>query len=170
MSFNLQDFKSNYLNNDLLRSSHYAVKCTKFGREYLFMTESIDIPGIGFYNSDNVRPYGFGPTYTIPYGLNINEISCVHLIEGKSAATIKMFEDWTHEIVDWKNSYSAGYLNDYAAQVNIFTYSPDRSLAREFILREAFPISFNSVPMPWATIDDVTRLTVNYKFTDWQSL
>jgi hypothetical protein len=172
MAFNVTEFRSS-IQKGLMSPNTYRVLMTPPSiidrKTYSLLTDSISIPSLGFFNSDNVRPYGFGPTYTLPYGLNITEITCTHYLDSKSNMH-KMFEEWMSSIVEWKTQggYSARYLNEYSTDIEIETYDKSGKLSASYLLREAFPTNMDQIALSWATSDELTKFSVTYKFTDWK--
>jgi hypothetical protein len=172
MTFNIREFKAN-IQKGLLSPNTYRVLMTPPSivdrKTYSLLTDSVSIPSLGFFNSDNIRPYGFGPTYTLPYGLNVTEITCTHYVDSKSNMH-KMFEEWMSSIVNWKTagSYSAQYLKDYSTDIEIETYDKSGKLSASYSLREAFPINMDQIGLNWMSTDELTKFGVTYKFTDWR--
>lgn len=192
MAFNINEFKTEINRRKIVPENAYdfIVQTPQFvgipdsGNLIKLRTENVTLPGLGFLQVDNHRPYGFGPSYNIPYGINITDISCTHVLDGQ-ANVHRLFENWASNIIYWQHKrslggtpgkfslnrdslYSVNYLKDYAVDIKIITYNDDSRVAGIYILREAFPISIDQIPMAWDSTNSYTRVNVSWKFTDWQ--
>lgn len=180
MAFNLQQIKSEITKRKYMPENSYeffvpvpsfvSSRVTGSSNMLRLRTEAVQLPGINFLNIDNYKPYGFGPTYTIPYGLNITAISATHILDGDSKLH-RVFETWASNIVYWKPQaqglYSVNYLKDYTVDVKIITYNSDSQAAGIYILRDAYPTTVDQLSLAWNTTNEYAKLNVFWKFTDW---
>ena len=175
MSFNVSNFKSDIVSTkNFLRPTHFdvlifpPVSGPAGPRELTLRTESVALPGGSFMTIDNYRPYASGKNYTIPYATNVQEVSMTHTIDAK-ADVYRTLYMWMDLIVDFDGDrkYTAEYYNNYVTDILITAYDMEGAPAKTIVLYEAFPISMDQPQMSWNTIDDIARLNVQYKFSDY---
>lgn len=182
MSFNLNTWKRE--TNTFLRPSKFEIlvtppNITGAREELRLRAESVSLPGVAFMSADNIRPYGFGKTFSVPYGYNPTEISCTHTI-GEDSEIIDIFNKWTNYIVDYEgfegntsnngvlnNTYSANYLKSYSVPLEIRMYKSDGTPSKRIKLMDAFPSSVDQAQLSWGTADDIVRLNVTYRYTNY---
>lgn len=172
MAFSISDFKAQRTSQGFQRNHTYEMFITPpvGGGELLVLsTETINLPGAAFLSADNYKPFGAGRAYSIPYAFNPTEISANHLVD-QNSDIYKIFTDWSNSIVDFQGdvSYTAYYLSDFAVDAQIKVYDTQGNTVRTIQLFEVFPLSFDQVAMSWSNSDQLTNLSVNYKFTDYK--
>lgn len=172
MAFNIANWKSNTESNKgFMRSHSYEVIVSPPGSisdEISIHTESVSLPGISFMSIDNHRPFGYGETYSIPYVYNPTEISCLHQIDGKGDI-YKTLIDWSNLVVDTKGDfqYAARYFNEYTTDMTINVYDLDSTLIRKITLYNVFPSSIDQLQMNWGSNDEIAKLSVTYRYTNF---
>jgi len=167
MSFNIRNFKASV--GELLRPFSYEVNIQTpggDGRSLSLRTESISLPGVSFAEVDVYKPYGNGLTLSIPHSTTIQEITCVHNIDGEGE-TLQAFYDWANQIVniDGNNKFSAYYYNQYADKDGkIYIYKLNGDLIKTYTLKNIYPASYDQVQMSWGSTGEIAQLSVTYKF------
>lgn len=176
MSFNLATWKSE--TDTFLRPSRFEIfvtppNITGAREEIRIRAESVSMPGVAFLSADNIRPYGFGKIYSVPYGYNPTEINVTHTVS-EDAEIIDIYNQWTNRIVDYSSgtgnmagSYSANYLKNYAVPMEIRIYKADGTPSKKVKLQQAFPSAVDQVQLSWGSNDDVVRLNVTYRYTNY---
>jgi len=169
MSFNLSDFKSQV--NNWLRPFSYEVRIIPptlpaplTGREISLRTESVVLPSVSFLAVNTHRPYGNGLILNIPYGLNTQEINCIHTVDA-NGEMLKRFFDWSNYIVniDGDRKYTARYLDEIVADMIINIYDLEGEIVRVYKLFDAYPLSVNPITMSWSS-NEIVKLDVNYRY------
>ena len=173
MPFNIRDFKSEVLKPELMRSNHYEVLITPpasvgSGEILRLRSENISIPGAAFMSVDNYKPYGLGKMYTMPYASNLQEINMTFMVDAKSQV-IQLFYDWANKVVDFgkERSFAAYYYDDYAKPIDIFLYDVKGELRKTYKISQAFPISIDQPQLSWATTDEILKLSVSFKYSEY---
>lgn len=166
MAFNIKEFKTGV--GELLRPYTYEVIVTPpdgNDRDLRLRTESISLPGVSFAEVDNYKPYGNGLTVSIPHTATVQEITCVHNVDGEGQV-LQTFFDWANEIVDLKkdNKFSAYYYNDYTRDLLINIYNLKNEKIKTYKLIRSYPQSYDQVQMSWESGGEVAKLSVTYKF------
>jgi hypothetical protein len=170
MAFNLNTFKTTLTEPLALNKYEVTITPPGGGTRFELITESVTVPSVSFFSVDNHRPYGYGPIYTIPYGSNFTDVTCVHIIDRKSLVHKEFFK-WATGIVNWKQKHQVQYLEKYASSdMTIKTYDNQGNLSATYKLREAFPVNIDQLSLSWLSNDDYAKLTVTYKFTDWDMI
>lgn len=175
MAFNVNEFKSEVVGaSKFLRPSYFDVLIIppiggpSGPRELLLRTESVALPGGSFMSIDNYRPYASGKNYTIPYATNVQEVSMTHTIDDKADVYQTLYK-WMDYIVDFDGDrkYTAEYYDNYVTDIWITAYDMNGAIAKTIVLYQAYPISMDQPQMSWGTTDEITRLNVQYKFSDY---
>lgn len=208
--FNINEFRSELNVNGVLRSHSFTMVMippkmmgesddfvTAFGdetfgdpkdapdvRNLVMRCESVVVPGVNFFTSDNIRRYGYGPIERRPYLPQFNPITATFVVD-RDAEVIRYFNLWSNGIMnhdvfengfngDFNTSgniktkpYFLRYKDDYISPVlTIFVY--DEKFQQSFIvkLRDAYPLSTSDIQMSWSATDDVVRYSVTFMYTD----
>lgn len=173
MSFNVSSFKTQV--KDWLRPYSYEVTIqpptdTLFGaRQITLRTESVNLPGGAFLSLDNYKPYGSGLILNIPYGINLQEITCVHTVDS-DGDMLQRFYDWMDLIGDisGRRKFTVSYLKEYASQsMSIKLFNLKGRKVKEYELIDAFPLTMTQTQMGWATGNEVTKIDVTYRFRNY---
>jgi hypothetical protein len=171
MPFNISDFKTNVVSPELMRSTSYEVLISPpvgSGEPLKLRSESVSLPGAGFMSVDNYKPYGLGKMYTIPYAGNLQEINMTFMVDSKSQV-IQTFYDWANLIVDFgqRRSFAAYYYDTYARPIDISLYDLKGNLSKTYKISQAFPISVDQAQMSWASTDEIMKLSVSFKYSEY---
>lgn len=136
-------------------------------REIELRTEEIALPGASFATIDNHKPYGNGLMLTIPHSSTIQEIACVHNVDG-DGNILQQFYDWANSIVniDGDQKFATNYLDTYTRDMLINIYDLDGRRVKRYKLNDAYPLSYDQVQMSWGGTETV-KLAVNYRFRNY---
>lgn len=171
MPFDIERWKSKVTGAGLHRPYMYEmfIQPPNGQTELLFdRIEAISLPGAAYMSVDNHRPYGSGKVYNIPYVYNPQEITASYLVDANSDVIQTMF-DWSSKITDLKgdDKFAAYYLFDYVGTMIIWLFDEDGKRVKTYNVKEAYPLSVDQVQLSWATTDEITRLTVQYRYTNY---
>lgn len=149
-------------------------------RNLVMRCESIVVPGVNFFTSDNIRRYGYGPIERRPYLPQFNPITATFVVD-RAAEVIRFFHLWNNGIMNHdvfaggfngspnsvSKPYFLRYKDDYICpQLTIFVY--DEKFQQSFVvkLRDAYPLTTTDISMSWGLTDDVIRYSVTFMYTD----
>lgn len=113
--FNINSFRSEILNEDVLPSHSYLVTFSPFRtgfsenapltdfvvnkRNTLVMRcESVILPTPSLLEEENIRRYGYGPVEKIPYGVQFSDVSMTWLVDRRSEI-VDFMHQWLNTIV-----------------------------------------------------------------------
>ena len=204
--FNINEFRSELNTNGVLRSHSFTMVMqppkmfsdneqflTVFGdetfsgpiqnpdlRNLIMRCESVVVPGVNFFTSDNIRRYGYGPIERRPYLPQFNPITATFVVD-RAAEVIRFFHLWNNGIMNHdvfvggfngspdtvSKPYFLRYKDDYISpQLTIFVY--DEKFQQSFVvkLRDAYPLTTTDISMSWGATDDVIRYSVTFMYTD----
>lgn len=204
--FNINEFRTELNVNGVLRSHSFTMVMqppkmfsdseqflTVFGdetfgdpvqnpdlRNLVMRCESVVVPGVNFFTSDNIRRYGYGPIERRPYLPQFNPITATFVVD-RAAEVIRFFHLWNNGIMNHdvfvegfngapdavSKPYFLRYKDDYICpQLTIFVY--DEQFKQSFVvkLRDAYPLTTTDIAMSWGSVDDVIRYSVTFMYTD----
>jgi hypothetical protein len=142
-SFDINSFRSEIINNDVLPSHSYLVTFAPFRtgfpenapltdfvtnkRNTLIMRcENIVLPTPSLLEEENIRRYGYGPVEKIPYGVQFSDVSMTWLVD-KRAEIIDFMHQWMNTIV-MHDSPNANMLKSYDPENSrdgvFYSYNP----------------------------------------------
>lgn len=142
-SFNINSFRSEIINNDVLPSHSYLVTFAPFRlgfpenipltdfvtnkRNTLVMRcENVVLPTPSLLEEENIRRYGYGPVEKIPYGVQFSDVSMTWLVD-KRAEIIDFMHQWMNTIV-MHDSPNTNMLKSYDPEKSrdgvFYSYSP----------------------------------------------
>jgi len=113
--FDINSFRSEIINNDVLPSHSYLVTFSPFRlgffenipltdfvinkRNTLVMRcENVVLPTPSLLEEENIRRYGYGPVEKIPYGVQFSDVAMTWLVD-KKADIIDFMHQWMNTIV-----------------------------------------------------------------------
>jgi hypothetical protein len=182
MAFNINEFKSEVSSKGLMRTHNFQVLMNPPAqvpnslslKELAFKTETVQIPGLGFLKSDNIKHYGIGPIYDKPYNVVQTDIVCTHLVES-DGKMLEFFEEWMNYIVQFKRpnglmnstTYTMNYHDDYVTDMDIAIFDHTGAPKKYLKVFEAYPTAMDPVQIGWGQNDELMKLSVSYKFIDW---
>jgi hypothetical protein len=124
--FDINSFRSEIINNDVLPSHSYLVTFAPFRTGFpenapltdfvtnkrntlMLRCENVVLPTPSLLEEENIRRYGYGPVEKVPYGVQFSDVSMTWLVDSKSEI-IEFFHQWMNTIVmhDSPNSLMRG--------------------------------------------------------------
>lgn len=130
-------------------------------RDMAILCESASLPGRQVTTTEfqAVRQ-----TLKIPSGLILDDVSFTfHLTNDYYIK--KMFDNWINAVLDIKN-YRTPYLKDYARDVVIQQLNQQNLPVYGIKLKDAFPITLNTIELSNADLDNTTRFTVTFTYRE----
>lgn len=157
-------------------------------KDLSFRIEKIKLPGLNLNNIDNAR-YGVGPTQKFPTGIQFTETSMT-IIDNRQLNYWLIFNNWIQKIYDYTGSahgrdnptYALEYKQKYITDIKISIFNnegtkadvlpnentnPDAAYFGSIILRDAYPIAVNDIPLDWEQTNTLFKPVVNFTFKDW---
>lgn len=137
--------------------------------------DSVTVPGVNFFTTEDIRRYGYGPIERRPYLPTFNPITLSFVVD-KQAKIIEYFYAWTNGIVD--HDVSRGMVNDktkpyflnykskyISKSMSIWVY--DENFMKQYLitLRDVYPITISDTPLSWGN-GDLMRFNVTLQYTD----
>lgn len=191
--FNLENFRAKVASQGIMRptlfltefpvpSSLIAVSPDAWRETIntvMLYTDSLSLPGASWMSSDGIRHYGYGPFEQRPYNVQFQDISIGYIIDGR-AEMMRFFTAWMNSIVNFDrrkgmislnprnvSPYEVEYKKNYAVDLKIYVFDEAANKILVCVLMDAFPQSLDPVQMNWASNDELARLNITWKFTDW---
>lgn len=194
-AFSINEFRTELNYNGVLRQHSYLVVfnnpailngATNFLEGYTgsdrtdtrFLTlrcDSVTVPGVNFFTTEDIRRYGYGPVERRPYLPTFNPITLSFIVD-KQAKVIEYFYAWTNGIVDHDVSrgvvnnqtkpYFLNYKNKYISKsMSIWVY--DENFMKQYLitLRDVYPITITDTPLSWGD-GEVMKFNVTLQYTD----
>jgi hypothetical protein len=133
--------------------------------------EDCRLPGVTYMATD-VNRYGLGPMQKMPYNVQFTDTS-ISFISDKNGTLYKYFYTWMNSIVDFSGTnnvygkYETEYKDNYSTTISIDIYDNSGSKIQTVTFRDAFPISFNEIPLSWNQSSQLLKMVVNFSFRDW---
>jgi hypothetical protein len=114
-SFNINSFRSELLENDVLSTHSYLVTFSPFRAGFkenapltrfvtnrrntlILRCENIVLPTSSLLEEENIRRYGYGPVEKVPYGVQFSDVTMTWLVD-KNSELIEFFNQWMNTIV-----------------------------------------------------------------------
>jgi hypothetical protein len=188
--FNIQDFKSNIANYDVLQNNKFWVTVPlprdvveDYGSnpsniisedyDLRFRAHQINLPGLSF-ETNVVNRYGVGPYQKFPTNINLPNVN-INFLETKNGNIYKRISAWMQYIFNKsmdKNaglaSYDLAYKYDYSrdAIINVFN-NEDALAAITIYLYDAFPIAINDIFLNWESKNSLINISTTFAFSDF---
>ena len=188
--FNIQDFKSNIANYDVLQNNKFWVTVPlprnvveDYGSnpsniisedyDLRFRAHQINLPGLSF-ETNVVNRYGVGPYQKFPTNINLPNVN-INFLETKNGNIYKRISAWMQYIfnksVD-KNaglaSYDLAYKYDYSRDAIINVINNEDALpAITIYLYDAFPIAINDIFLNWESKNSLINISTTFTFSDF---
>lgn len=191
--FNLENFRSKLAYQGVMRPTLFLTELplpttlletnpnawAEAQKTVMLYTDSLSLPGASWMSSDGIRHYGYGPFEQRPYNVQFQDISLGYIIDGR-AEMLKFFTAWMNSIVNFDrrkgmislnprgvSPYEVEYKKNYAVDLKIYVFDEATNKILVCVLMDAFPQSLDPVQMNWSSVDELARLNVTWKFTDW---
>lgn len=162
----------------------------KKGTQFLqYRAESVRLPGASL-DTFTTRRYGVGPYQKYPTNVSFNDISITFLDDSKASIWRAMY-DWQNKVFDFGGnqpnlfsglfgslgntptnpSYYLNYKDDYAVDIVIDVFNQiDTKPVQTVLLKQAFPVSVNDVPLDWGNNDQLLKVQTTFTFSEWTLL
>lgn len=134
-------------------------------RRLRFSCESVELPGKSFSTAD-INEYG--PIYNIPYQQIYDNTSITFRVSS-DAFEKKFFDAWQDLIADTQTN-DLNFYENYISVVQITQYNRSGKEIYKIKLKEAFPVTVNSIALDHNTADDIVRLNVEMSYRYWERL
>lgn len=146
---------------------------TSLFRDLELLADQVNFPGVSLTTHD-VRRYGYGPVEKRANGHNFTELN-VSFIKTGDGYVHRAFKEWISIVSPFNmrqgisGQFTFSYKTDYITDIRIklLTESNELPPAAELVLREAYPIAIQDLPVSWGEMNNHARLSVNFAFQDW---
>jgi hypothetical protein len=187
MAYNVTDILGSLNKYDVLQTNKFVVSMripdtlsnlsinnvnlSDIGRLIQVRVEQCRLPGITYMATD-VNRYGIGPMQKMPYNVQFTDTS-ITLIADKNGDLYQFFYAWLNSIFDFsgdettRGSYLTEYKEKYITELTIEVYDSYGNIVQTFLLKDAFPISFNEIPLSWNQNNELVKLIVGFSFKEW---
>lgn len=145
-----------------------------------FLCENVNLPGSTIATAQS-RPLGYGALFSAPLTTVYDPVTMNFLMDN-SAYVLGAMTDWQLRVVNHDyapggaldNSqgtmpFQVGYVDDYAAEVEISTFTQSADEVTVYTLHDAWPQSVGSVQLSWSAKDQVAVLPVTLAYRSWTS-
>lgn len=139
-SFNINSFRSEILENDVLSTHSYLVTfapfrvgfdenapLTKFitnkRNTLILRCENVVLPTSSLLEEENIRRYGYGPVEKVPYGVQFSDVTMTWLVD-KNSELIDFFNQWMNTIVMHDSPYTIMGSDEAVKRPGLGLYSP----------------------------------------------
>lgn len=136
-------------------------------READVFCQATNLPGRQI--TTNPRTIGM-LTQKMPSGFIFDDVSLLFLLDGQY--TMKTyFEEWQEIIYNAQDSYELAYKTQYGRDVTIEQLDKQRENTIYGVkLKRAFPVTVNPIELGDGLVGQITQLSVQLAFTDWERL
>ena len=108
----------------------------------------------------------YGPMRKIAYG-SIYQDSSFQIMITDDMSEKRFFNDWHDFITNDEINSDVKYYRDYTGEVRITQLSKDGKRTHSVILREAYPVAVNSLPLGWGNKNVYHRMQVDFAYRNW---
>jgi hypothetical protein len=191
--FNVNEFKSYIAQSGFLHPSKKLVRINlplgmqaggelntalgKTARAMEYYCEVSNLPGV-MVNTHDHRRYGYGPTEKKPHAPLFNDVQFIFLSDG-DAAVWTFWQQWIKLVLNYdaRNGivgntgdmgvYEVNYKDQYVSDIEVTQFNNYGEEAITTVLRDAFPIMVNDIPLAWSDSNNISRIPVTITFFDW---
>lgn len=164
----LNTFKS-FVANEIVSRARFEVTMSRIGHfihALDFSCDEAEIPGLNLLTKESRT---FGPEFKTAYQRAYDPVQLSFIIKNDFAARY-FFEEWVDQINDFTNNIS-NYYDKYVSDITITQYGnyaidgKDKdSVLYKAILKNAYPVRVDTMPLSWADTDSFHRQTVNFVY------
>ncbi len=155
----------------------------KFGADVRFMEflcDTVTLPGATVSTSSS-RPLGYGPLFFAPTTTVYDPVNASFLVDN-TGMVLDQITSWQQRVVNHMyepggaldNSFGSepflvGYVDEYAARVEIETYTQSAEVLSTYTLHDAWPSSVGAIQLAWSNKDQYSVLPVTFTYRSWTS-
>lgn len=132
-------------------------------RSLELMAESVPIPGKTI-NTTDIR-YN-GDFYKLPSTMTYSEVSMVFRLS-RNLSEKNVIDQWMNVIYN-PTTHELAYLNEFGANILINQLSPSDQIMHAVKLRDAFPVSTDTLSMSNESENEIMKLTVGFVYRKWE--
>jgi len=193
MAFSVNDMMS-CINgrNGLSKSSKFMAYFREFPsgidtqggkRDLSFLCDAVSVPGIA-YQSDDIRSSGYGNIEKRPYATIYQDVT-LNFFCDNDGVVFDFMHKWLQAVFNFNNKSAPNsqtnrglypntfaYPKDYFGTIEIIQYfdqDEDQQEVFSIQLEEAYPISMGDIQLDWNNIDTLTKISVTFTYTYWNS-
>lgn len=126
------------------------------------MCEETELPGLQIATTETTRN---GNTTKQPYSFLYNTQSFTFFVS-EAMYEKNIFDEWSDLIIDRKTN-KIKYYSDYITDITIHQLDSQENKIKSIVLKEAYPITINALPVNRSNINTFHRLTVEFAYKKW---
>jgi len=145
--------------------------------------EAASLPGMNMTLMEQPR-LGVGPLEFMPHNAVLSEVQLTFLVDAFGDIH-RLFYEWHNRLVNVAGSkgqsrlqgaegsayapFEVGFKSDYRTDIEIFVYDKDNDTSPIINAKiyNAFPADLPAVPLSWNSTDELIRLTIPFRYTDF---
>ena len=147
---------------------------------YEFLCESVSLPGSTVATAQG-RPLGYGPLMAAPMTTVYDPVTANFMMDNTGMLLDEM-TSWQQRAVNHQyepggaldesfgsSPFLVGYVEEYAARVEISTYTQAGAVISTYTLHDAWPSSIGTVQLSWSSKDQISVLPLTFSYRSWTS-
>lgn len=149
--------------------------------------EAATFPGMSITTVDEPR-LGVGPVEFMPHNATLDDVVLTFLVDSFGDIH-RLFFEWFNTIVNIQGSrgqsrlgtstnyagglggsaapFEVGFKANYSSDITITVFDKDDTKVMDVTLFKAFPVTLPSMGLAWGTDDELIRITIPFKYTDF---
>jgi hypothetical protein len=173
MAFNIRELQSEINRGGIVKQSNFEMivnsPTSNGSRALTARIDSAELPGRSIQTA-NLKY--FGALRKVGYDVFYPEITASIILNSTMQERL-LFTRWQDLIINnhARNftdnyQYELGYYDRYVGTITLNQYSNDGAKIYSVVLREAYPVLINALPVNWGS-EDIHRLTVTFTYRHW---
>lgn len=144
-----------------------------------YWVQAATLPGMQA-GTRQLNRYGYGVVEKKPFSPVFNDATFTFVGDG-FGINWQFLVDWLNTVVRFDVSrgiypqtdaivpYEIFYKSDYIANLRVITFNDAGTVTSQVVMREAFPISMQDLPLNWADNNQIMRIPITFAYMDWFS-
>jgi hypothetical protein len=186
MAFSINDFKTNALQNGIMKSNLYEVSFvgSQFPNKLSFFTDSIQLPNVDL-TSDTVNRYGYGPIDYFAYRPTFEPLRMSFMIEAfrENAKTLILsmmsaitpfmnynsMSDTNLAVVGGSSAlpYEVAYSKDYQFDLQVYVFDETGNQNIVYNFRQCYAKQISGIDLAWSNDNSYLKCSVTFVYTDF---
>ena len=186
--FSISEFKSNAMQNGLLKKNLYMVNfiASPFPQNFVFLTDSVHIPQVNLETAQ-IRRYGYGPMESVPFRPVFSSMTITFMVDGSQQNVLSSVLNSISSIAPFMNyndmnstgkvniygasqtptAYELAYKSDYSFDLEVYVYNEFQDNVLVYTFRDCFAQTVGGISLGWGDTDSLMKADVTFTFTDY---